>query len=73
MVVCYVNPDGSHVRGCDLHQGEHPWDWCRQIKACLCVCHEYPGSYFCDPCSACGHYNSQGDIQYRDGWRPRAP
>lgn len=28
MPICYVNPDGSHVRGCNLHAGEHPYDWC---------------------------------------------
>lgn len=26
---CYVNPDGTHVRGCDAHGGQHPYDWCR--------------------------------------------
>lgn len=29
MPICYINPDGSHVRGCDQHRGDHPWDWCR--------------------------------------------
>lgn len=29
MPICYLNPDGSHTRGCDRHNGEHPYDWCR--------------------------------------------
>jgi hypothetical protein len=30
MPICFVNPDGSHVRGCDRHMGEHPYDWCKK-------------------------------------------
>ncbi len=33
MPICYINPDGSHVRGCDQHRGEHPYDWCRDRRA----------------------------------------
>ena len=29
MAVCYINPDGSHVRGCEPHRGEHPYRWCK--------------------------------------------
>ncbi len=32
MPICYVNPDGSHVRGCEQHMGKHPWDWCRDRR-----------------------------------------
>ena len=40
--------------------GQHP---------CFCSCHEYPGTYFCEPCSTCGHYHSRGTVQgYRKGW-----
>jgi hypothetical protein len=27
--ICYELPDGEHVRGCETHQGKHPFDWCR--------------------------------------------
>jgi hypothetical protein len=27
MTICYVSPDGSHVRGCEEHLGEHPYQW----------------------------------------------
>lgn len=27
-MICYINPDGSHVRGCDQHLGAHPAQWC---------------------------------------------
>lgn len=27
MPICFINPDGSHVRGCLLHLGDHPADW----------------------------------------------
>jgi len=30
MSICYIEPDGTHVRGCDQHLGEHPYDWCRE-------------------------------------------
>ncbi len=33
MTICYVNPDGSHVRGCDVHTGQHPADWCDMKRA----------------------------------------
>jgi len=26
--LCYVNPDGSHVRGCAQHEAQHPAQWC---------------------------------------------
>ena len=29
-------------------------------KLCFCSCHEHPGTYFCEPCSVCGHYHSRG-------------
>lgn len=28
MTICFVNADGSHVRGCEAHRGAHPYDWC---------------------------------------------
>jgi len=36
-------------------------------ETCTCPCHSHPGSYFCEPCSVCGHYNSQGE------WRGSLP
>jgi hypothetical protein len=36
---------------------------------CFCDCHAHPGTYFCEPCSICGHYDSQGmTTNYRSGW-----
>lgn len=29
---------------------------------CRCDCHFHPGSYRCEPCSVCGHHNSEGQI-----------
>lgn len=26
--LCYVNPDGSHIRGCAQHEAQHPAQWC---------------------------------------------
>jgi hypothetical protein len=28
--LCYINPDGSHVRGCAQHAGRHPANWCER-------------------------------------------
>ncbi len=42
----------------------------RREGPCFCPCHEHPGTYFCEPCSVCGHYHSQGGTPgYRQGWR----
>lgn len=29
-MICFVLPDGTHIRGCDRHRGEHPYDVCQQ-------------------------------------------
>jgi hypothetical protein len=29
--LCYVNPDGSHVRGCAQHEAQHPAQWCEVL------------------------------------------
>jgi hypothetical protein len=29
--LCYVNPDGSHVRGCAQHEAQHPAQWCETL------------------------------------------
>ena len=32
------------------------------VITCRCACHFHPGSYKCEPCSVCGHNNSEGEI-----------
>jgi hypothetical protein len=37
--LCYVNPDGSHVRGCVQHEAQHPAQWCEALahaKGVIC-------------------------------------
>lgn len=41
-------------------------------ERCFCACHEYPGTYYAEPCGMCLHFNSKGRFPgtLRQGWEP---
>lgn len=42
---------------------------------CFCPCHVHPGTYFAEPCSVCGHYDSRDTVsgwEGRGGWREQS-